>query len=140
MMTKIIFVNAIDVTSMIATSQPPLCLGYLVGSLRREFGPGSIKCNIITGSPHETEEDILQTPSFIKENRLSSFDLYVLTPLPGTAVWDYAEARGLASEEMNWGSLDVDFKSNANNAIILSENWYLHRFDFGDTKHERKSY
>jgi len=77
--------------------------------------------SFIIGSPQESEEDILQTLSFIKENQLFSFDLYVLTPLPGTAVWGYAKARNLVSEDMNWDTLDVNFESNSNKAIVLSE-------------------
>lgn len=77
--------------------------------------------SFIIGSPQEGKEDILQTLSFIKENRLLSFDLYVLTPFPGTPIWDYAKARKLVSEDMNWETLDVNFKSNSDKAIILSE-------------------
>jgi len=77
--------------------------------------------SFIIGSPQESKEDILQTLSFIKEKRLPSFDLYVLTPFPGTPVWQYARARNLVSEDMDWDILNVNFKSNADKAVILSE-------------------
>lgn len=77
--------------------------------------------SFIIGSPQESREDILQTLSFIKENQLFSFDLYVLTPFPGTPVWDYAKARDLVNEHMDWDILNVNFKSNSDKAIILSE-------------------
>lgn len=77
--------------------------------------------SFIIGSPQESREDILQTLSFIKENRLMKFDLYVLTPFPGTPVWEYAKARNLVSEDMDWDILNVNFKSNCDRAIILSE-------------------
>lgn len=77
--------------------------------------------SFIIGSPKESREDILQTLRFIKENRITSFDIYVLTPFPGTPVWDYAKAKNLVSEDMNWGVLNQNFGENHNNAIILSE-------------------
>ena len=79
------------------------------------------RTSFIIGSPQESRKDILQTLSFIKQNRLNSFDIYVLTPFPGTPVWDYAITKNLVSENMNWNFLNVNFGANHNNAIILSE-------------------
>ena len=75
----------------------------------------------IIGSPQESKRDILETLAFIKDNRLMSFDLHVLTPFPGTPVWEYAKARHLVHEDMDWDILNVNFKSNSEKAIILSE-------------------
>jgi len=75
----------------------------------------------IIGSPQESKQDVLETLSFIKENRLMSFDLHVLTPFPGTPVWEYAKTRNLVNEDMDWDILNVNFKSNSDKAIILSE-------------------
>jgi radical SAM superfamily enzyme YgiQ (UPF0313 family) len=77
--------------------------------------------SFIIGSPKESREEILQTFRFIKENRLDSFDVYILTPFPGTPVWNYAKARNLVSEDMNWDILNVNFGESQGNAIILSE-------------------
>jgi radical SAM superfamily enzyme YgiQ (UPF0313 family) len=77
--------------------------------------------SFIIGSPQESRQDILQTLSFIKKYRLKSFDTYALTPFPGTPVWDYAKARSLVSEDMNWNFLNVNFVINHDNAVILSE-------------------
>jgi radical SAM superfamily enzyme YgiQ (UPF0313 family) len=77
--------------------------------------------SFIIGSPKESREDILQSLEFIRKYRLDSFDIYVLTPFPGTPVWDYAKARNLVSEDMNWDILNVNFGENHDNAIILSE-------------------
>jgi len=77
--------------------------------------------SFIIGSPKESREEILQTFRFIKENRLDSFDVYVLTPFPGTPVWNYAKARNLVSEDMNWENINVNFGESHGNAIILSE-------------------
>jgi anaerobic magnesium-protoporphyrin IX monomethyl ester cyclase len=77
--------------------------------------------SFIIGSPQETREDILQTLSFIQENRLESFDINVLTPFPGTPIWDDARARNLVDEDMDWDRLNVHFGVNHEDAVILSE-------------------
>lgn len=77
--------------------------------------------SFIIGSPEEDTKDIVETLKFIKNNRLDGFDVYVLTPLPGTPVWDYAKSKSLVDEKMDWDRLDVNFNYNYNSAIILSE-------------------
>ena len=78
--------------------------------------------SFVIGSPTETRGEILETLGFIKKsNDLSYVDTYVLTPLPGTPVWKYAESRGLVSDDMDWDMLSIDFATNYRNAIILSE-------------------
>ncbi len=77
--------------------------------------------SFIIGSPEEDKKDILETLEFIKTKRLDSFDIYVLTPLPGTPVWDYAKSKQLVDEKMDWDKLNVNFNNNYNEAIILSE-------------------
>lgn len=77
--------------------------------------------SFIIGSPQESKEDILATYRFIKKSRLADFNLYVLTPFPGTPAWDYALSRGLVSEQMDWERLNVDFSESHESAIILSE-------------------
>ncbi len=75
----------------------------------------------IIGSPMETQQEILKTLDFIKKSELDDFDVYVLTPFPGTPVWEDAKKRNLVSEDMDWRALDVDFAKNHKKAIILSE-------------------
>jgi len=77
--------------------------------------------SFVIGSPDETREEILETLNFIKKNRLDLFDVYVLTPYPGTPIWDYAKAKGLVSNDMDWAKLDISFSYNYKKAIILSE-------------------
>ena len=77
--------------------------------------------SFVIGSPQESRKDILQTLYFIKENLLKSFDIYVLTPFPGTPVWDYAKARNLVSQDMDWDVLNQNFGVNHDKAIVLSE-------------------
>ena len=77
--------------------------------------------SFIIGSPNETREEIMQTFRFIKDSKLRGFGIYVLTPLPGTPIWQYAKERGLVSEKMDWSRLNVEFLENHEQAIILSE-------------------
>jgi len=77
--------------------------------------------SFIIGTPDETREEILETLKFIKESKLRGITISVLTPLPGTPIWDYAEKRGLVSERMDWSRLNMDFVENYKEAIVLSE-------------------
>jgi len=77
--------------------------------------------SFIIGSPDETREEIMQTFKFIKDSKLRGFGIYVLTPLPGTPIWEYAKDRGMVSEKMDWSTLNVEFLENHKEAIILSE-------------------
>jgi anaerobic magnesium-protoporphyrin IX monomethyl ester cyclase len=78
-----------------------------------------ISATFIIGAPHETRQEILQTLEFIKQNPLSEARTYILTPLPGTPVWDMAETHGLVSDNMDWSQLDLT--KNPNSKIIVSE-------------------
>ena len=77
--------------------------------------------SFIIGSPQETAEEIMQTYRFIRRQRLEDFHIYVLTPFPGTPVWEDALSRGLVSDRMDWERLDVDFERNWKRAVIVSE-------------------
>ena len=77
--------------------------------------------SFIIGSPQESREDILQTLAFIRKNRINKFSIYVLTPFPGTPIWEYAKTRNLVNEDMNWDFLNVNFGVSHDKAIILSE-------------------
>ena len=84
----------------------------------RKYGMKAVGTFII-GSPQETREDILQTLRFAKKAPLSSFAVHLLTPLPGTPVWEYAKQRGLVKDNMDWSRLDID--ATHKNATVLSE-------------------
>lgn len=81
----------------------------------------SVFGSFIIGAPQEDRADILKTLDFIKNSGLDDFGVYVLTPFPGTPVWDYAESRGLVGPGMDWRLLDVDFGRSHEYAVILSE-------------------
>lgn len=106
-------------------------LRYLKGNVSVEQNYQAIKIvkrhgiacqgSFVIGSPFETKEDIAQTYNFIRKSPLNLIDVYVLTPFPGTPIWDYAKSRGLVSENMDWSKLNINFSSNSKDAIILSE-------------------
>jgi anaerobic magnesium-protoporphyrin IX monomethyl ester cyclase len=76
--------------------------------------------SFIIGAPEETENEMLETFRFIKRTPISLFDTYVLTPYPGTELWDYARTKGLVSDAMDWSRLNVNFYRNWAHAVTLS--------------------
>ncbi|MFQ5963024.1 MAG: B12-binding domain-containing radical SAM protein [Candidatus Scalinduaceae bacterium] len=80
-----------------------------------------VNASFVIGSPDETEDEIIDTYKFIKRSRLDFVDTYVLTPFPGTPVWDFAVERGLVSENMDWRHLNVNFEHSGNRSVIVSQ-------------------
>lgn len=81
-----------------------------------------ISGGIIIGAPDETCEEILETLHWLKRSQLDSFEIMLLTPLPGTAVWNDALERGLVSYDMDWSRLDI--RTNelcGKNPVIVSK-------------------
>jgi anaerobic magnesium-protoporphyrin IX monomethyl ester cyclase len=77
--------------------------------------------SFIIGSPMEDRKKVLETLRFIKKIKLDYSVVYVLTPFPGTPVWDYARSKGLVSENMDWETLSVNFADIHHKAVVLSE-------------------
>jgi anaerobic magnesium-protoporphyrin IX monomethyl ester cyclase len=77
--------------------------------------------SFVIGAPYETQAEIMETYHFIRSSRLDFVDAYVLTPLPGTPIWEFAEQRGLVSNDMDWSRLDVNFERSWSKAILLSQ-------------------
>ncbi|OGP18144.1 MAG: hypothetical protein A2V21_308055 [Deltaproteobacteria bacterium GWC2_55_46] len=77
----------------------------------------------IIGSPDETREEMMATYDFIRSVPLRNFNVYVMTPLPGTPVWAEAAGKGLIQKDFeDWASLDaVHFSKHYRKAIIVSE-------------------
>ncbi len=124
-------INVVQI-SMGLESGSPRTLEYLKGkSVTVEDNANAVKTirnygiepygTFIIGLPEESKQDILETLRFIKGSRLAGFDICVLTPFPGTPVWDYATARNLVGEDMDWSRLDISFVRSHDTAIILSE-------------------
>jgi radical SAM superfamily enzyme YgiQ (UPF0313 family)/2-polyprenyl-3-methyl-5-hydroxy-6-metoxy-1,4-benzoquinol methylase len=67
-------------------------------------------CGFVLGHHEETEEDVIQTYSFILGNyaagKLASHEITILTPMPGTGLWDWAEKNGvIVRSEFEWQRL-----------------------------------
>ena len=78
--------------------------------------------NIVIGLPFETREDILETLNFVKSVKMGHLSIWLLTPLPQTPVWSFAEEKGLIKTDVfNWSSLKLDFSKNYEDAIVLSQ-------------------
>ena len=80
----------------------------------------SVVGSFIIGSPEENKPKILKTLNFVKRSKLDEFALYVLIPLPGTPIWEYAKSRGLVDETMDWDKLNVNFEESHDSVVILS--------------------
>jgi len=80
-----------------------------------------VNASFVIGAPEETEQEVMETYNFIQESRLDFVDTYVLMPLPGTPVWDFALEQGLVSDDMDWSRLNVNFEYNADHAVLVSQ-------------------
>lgn len=81
-----------------------------------------VNAGVVIGSPDETRKEILDTLRMVKTVGLNYFEPYILTPLPGTPIWELAKKKGLVNDvNMDWGKLDVMFGESYEDAIILSE-------------------
>lgn len=78
--------------------------------------------SFVIGSPRETKAQMGKTFHFIKKSAIDLFDIYILTPYPGTPLWDYAQAKGIIPKDFTeWNRLDVNVFREPQNALILSE-------------------
>lgn len=75
----------------------------------------------IIGSPDETKEEIMDTLRFVRRSKIDHCSPLLLTPLPGTPIWELAQRRGLVSEYMDWNILREEFNELTDKHIILSE-------------------
>lgn len=93
--------------------------------LCRQYGI-TTSSGFITGTPEETVGDLKKTYEFMKKYPLDNTQIYILTPYPGTAIWQIAEKEGLVSSEMDFSKLFVqlsslkpaDFFKNDNPSIV----------------------
>ena len=89
-------------------------------------------CSFIVGIPTETKEEVIATYEFIIRNilekKLGSFStVNVLTPMPGTEIWDHAINQGLVNiSDMEWSSL-AGFASYRTSNIDSFPEWVEHR-------------
>ena len=77
--------------------------------------------SFVIGSPCETEAQMMETYKFLRKAPLAIADIYILTPYPGTPIWDYALRRGLVSLDMDWSRLAYVNKVDPGHTINLSQ-------------------
>lgn len=82
-----------------------------------------VSASFIIGSRDETEKEILQTLDFAKMKGHRYVIGNVLSPLPGTPLWDEALERGLVSNDMDWDALNFCLHNPSTHAktVIMSE-------------------
>jgi len=85
----------------------------------KKFGFSVHGCFIL-GSPMETKDDMLKTLKFIRNNPMDTIDLCVLTPLPGSRLWDWAKEKGFVNDDMNFSILNTE-PANLNDIIYMNE-------------------
>ena len=84
----------------------------------------------VLGHYEETEENVHETYRFILKNyaagKLARHDITILTPMPGTKLWQWAEARGIVrSQGMEWHRLR--YLAMYSNNLKSIEQWTLLR-------------
>jgi len=109
-------------------------LNYLKkGTLKIEQSKRAIQlCNkyniyvtgsLIFGSPYETIEDMKETLKFMdfakKYPNVLDIWSFVMTPFPGTEIWEIAKKRNKVSDDMDWRLLS---HQNFNNPLLLEPN------------------
>jgi len=81
-----------------------------------------INAYFIIGSPRETGAQIMNTYNFIRQYKPDLVEVNILTPFPGTPVWEYAKDRNLVAEEsFDWTKLSVCIYNHADKFVLLSE-------------------
>jgi len=81
----------------------------------------SIRGTFIIGSPGEGHKEIMDTYEFISKNPIDLFDVFILTPYPGTPIWKEAVERGILDKNIEPSKLNLVFGYNTQNNIILSD-------------------
>ena len=77
---------------------------------------------LIVGAPGETKEDVLKTLEFTKIPGIVNYQICLLTPLPGTRLWEYAKSKGLVSDSMDWSRLSLEVnEKNISKKVYLCE-------------------
>jgi len=103
--------------------------------LLKKYGIAA-NASFVIGSPDETEEEIWDTYRFIKNSGLSFVDTYVITPFPGTPIWEFAKSAGIVQDDMQWERLNVNYGSNPK-PVILSQTLNREAIDRLFTKFQR---
>jgi len=79
-------------------------------TLCRKYGI-TTSSGFIVGTPGETMDDLKDTYEFMKKYPLDNTQVYILTPYPGTEIWETAKASGLIRDDINLDSLFVQLEA-----------------------------
>ncbi len=66
----------------------------------------------MVGFPFETREDIQKTKEFIKELKPSTVELSILTPYPGSIIYEQAKKMGVIPNNMEWSKYSHQSSEN----------------------------
>ena len=77
--------------------------------------------SFVVGAPWETDSNMMDTLGFIREAPLARVGVFILTPLPGTPLWETALERGLVSNDMDWSALRMDPPPGERPKVVLCD-------------------
>jgi len=89
-----------------------------------------VSAGFIIGAPGETRDDIKKTKEFFFSNAkcMDTLNLFVMTPFPGTALWDYCKAHKLIPESINWDDFRFDHGGFSINELFTKKQLKKMRF------------
>lgn len=96
---------------------------------------------MIVGQPSETWDDAMETMRFAREHLDQHYRISLITPLPGTPVWEAAKMKGLVHENMDWSVMNYNYNWDVDRAVLISD--HLSRDEFKEInrlalKHQNK--
>jgi len=92
-----------------------------------------VEASFIIGAPPETRENLLETYNFIldhyQKGEITFLLTNLITPYPGSRIWEYAKQRGLVSDDMDFSRLNMALTSfDPYNCLYLNEKIPLTEF------------
>ncbi len=76
---------------------------------------------LIVGAPGETLAQARRTVDFARRHLDGQFHMSLLTPQPGTPIWDLALKKGLVTNDMEWERLNANYQWDIDNALLVNE-------------------
>jgi len=77
--------------------------------------------SFIIGSPGETEEDLKQTLSLVRDKNLDQVRVFQLTPFPKTELWEYAKQKGFVSDSPDFDLRKIFVETFREDMILTDE-------------------
>lgn len=88
---------------------------------------------MIVGQPTETWDDAMETMRFAREHLDEWYRVSLVTPLPGTPIWQVAKNKGLVHENMDWSVMNYNYNWDVDRAVLISD--HLNRDQFKEIHH-----